>query len=397
MIFAKKLTKKEIDALPDFDFGVIQEKEGKKIRRLPLHDKLHVQMAQRMLSRVKDITSLEKEELRTRINEKAKEFGIGISLAASSIFAVGDEEHPNKMPFLGLLCYLDEPSENPPSGANGKRVLLPSDVADDRIHTLEGTGVNVDWGYYGHDVKKKIGCIESTWSDEGHVFVYGHLWCRDFPEECNYIKDNASKLGMSYETTDTQLSTTEQDDVLKIDKITFTGAAILKDWAAAYTNTALAAKAKGEIQMEEKKLLEILEGFKSDIEASIDAKIKPVSEKMEAIEAKAVTEPPKTDAKTEFTDEMKTALEATGKAIEDVVKKIDEVSGKVTALEAKKDEPPAEPQRKTVPAELLAKWGKDLEGKEGQDLYAAIDKLPVDNVQKMSLKLAVMTAPQKAE
>jgi hypothetical protein len=50
--------------------------------------------------------------------------------------------HPNKMPFRGLLVRLDEPSDEPPFGSKGHRILAPVDVARKRLSSIKGMGLN---------------------------------------------------------------------------------------------------------------------------------------------------------------------------------------------------------------------------------------------------------------
>ena len=70
---AKKLTTEQRNALPDSDFALIQEKDGKKIRRFPINDEAHVRNALARLPQAKDITEEEKKECLKKILKKAKE------------------------------------------------------------------------------------------------------------------------------------------------------------------------------------------------------------------------------------------------------------------------------------------------------------------------------------
>jgi hypothetical protein len=38
-------------------------------------------------------------------------------------------DHPNRMPFSGVLTRIDDPSDAAPEGSNGKRILLTMDAA----------------------------------------------------------------------------------------------------------------------------------------------------------------------------------------------------------------------------------------------------------------------------
>lgn len=382
-MLAKKLTTEERNQMPAHMFGLPEE------RRFPMPDQLHVRLAWQMMNRAKDLTPEQKARLKRNILRRAKELGMDVSdwnISAAANFVVLDAEYPNRTPFLGILCYVDEPSDNPPHISNprfaGKKVMLPGDVAAEAIDTLKGQGINVAVNFDDHDEQRKIGVIDDAWIDEGFVIVAGHLWEQDFPEEVDFVKSNQQNMGMSYETTKTVLEPLDSE-VLVIQAVVFKGATILWKDKAAYTSTALAAKKKGEIEVDEKKLLEILGGFKSELEASFDAKIKPVMDKVAELEAKG-NQPPKV----ELPEEMKTAIEAAGK----VGEKVDELTKKLADLEAKGAGKQGndggdgqEPQRKTAPVELLAKYG--IKAEEGADIVAALDKVDMEPAQRMALKL----------
>src|SRR5690606_33803993 len=50
-------------------------------------------------------------------------------------------DHPNQVPFKGVLTKLDEPSDNPLNGSNGKRVVIPKGVAEEALPSLLGMAV----------------------------------------------------------------------------------------------------------------------------------------------------------------------------------------------------------------------------------------------------------------
>jgi len=73
---AKKLTTEQRNALPDSDFALIQEKDGKKIRRFPINDEAHVRNALARLPLAKDITEEERKSTLAKILKKAKELNM---------------------------------------------------------------------------------------------------------------------------------------------------------------------------------------------------------------------------------------------------------------------------------------------------------------------------------
>jgi len=73
---AAKLTTEQRNALPDSDFALIQERDGKKVRRFPINDEAHVRNALARLPQAKDITEEEKKSALAKILKKAKELNM---------------------------------------------------------------------------------------------------------------------------------------------------------------------------------------------------------------------------------------------------------------------------------------------------------------------------------
>ena len=73
--------------------------------------------------------------------KRAKSLGMRLEAMALEIPEFPD--HPNRVPFSGVLTRVNVPSDRAPNGASGHRVLLPRDVAkknniseDQRIKVL---------------------------------------------------------------------------------------------------------------------------------------------------------------------------------------------------------------------------------------------------------------------
>jgi len=73
---AKKLTTEQRNALPDSDFALIQERDGKKIRRFPINDEAHVRNALARLPQAKDISEEERKSALDKILKRAKELNM---------------------------------------------------------------------------------------------------------------------------------------------------------------------------------------------------------------------------------------------------------------------------------------------------------------------------------
>ena len=72
------------------------------------------------------------------------------------------EGHPNRVPFRGVLTLADAPSDKPPSGSRGHRVLLTGKAVDEAIPSLLGMAVDYTPSLDGHDARAKIGVITSA-------------------------------------------------------------------------------------------------------------------------------------------------------------------------------------------------------------------------------------------
>ncbi len=196
--------------------------------------------------------------------------------------------HPNRAGFRGVLTMLDVPSDRPPAGARGHRVLLTRAAAEAALPSLLGMGLDYTPGLDRHDVRRKVGVIteanilparaeesgpggrvaarpfsdgrvlkaEAAWarflhgihtaaarahfppgrSDGGtRIEIAGYLFARDFPELLRELR-SGSALGMSYEIADARIDDVRAG-IWTVSACTFTGAAVLRRDRAAYGST----------------------------------------------------------------------------------------------------------------------------------------------------------------
>lgn len=239
--------------MPESDFGV----PGK--RRLPIHDKIHVGLAWDMVSRTKDLTPEERDAARSRIKRRAHELGVDTTdwsaeaeasidlhfvVSAMSIEMPEVEDHPNRAPFKGVLTRVDEPSDEPPGGATGKKVLIPAAVAEAAIPSLLGMAIDCDpsGDFDKHDPQFKIGIITGAQVVGNALEISGFFYANDFPELWQDIQREKHSLGFSYEV---KVRIHDRNaDIWVVDGCVFTGAALLYKSKAAYHTTSLAAKAE---------------------------------------------------------------------------------------------------------------------------------------------------------
>lgn len=283
------LTKKERDALPDSDFAV----PGK--RELPMHDADHVKMGWDMVERTKGLTDAERKEARERLKRRAHELGIdtsgwkaeaetalSVTLQAMALNVPNTPGHPNKLPFSGILTRIDEPSDNPPEGSKGKRVLLTRAAAEAALPTLLGMPVDAKANMKGHDVKAKVGTITAATIQGNAIHIEGFLFAADFPDEVRRIQSERNDLGFSWEIQNIFVQDVNADPLV-ITGCTFTGAAILYKDKAAYTTTSLAAQAEENTMSKE-----LLDEFKKALNetiAPITDQLGSVTGRLDKIEA----------------------------------------------------------------------------------------------------------------
>lgn len=243
-----KLTKETRDALPESDFAV----PGK--RDLPIHDVTHVKMAWEMVSKTKDLSPAERSEARTRILERAKSHGIdtkewekgsklnaSLSLSAMAL-NIPNDNHPNKMPFSGVLTRIGEPSDAAPEGSDGKLITISLQAAERSLHSLLGMAVDYKPGFDGHAPQSKIGLITAATIEGNAILIEGFIYAADFPEEAAEIKASKDVLGFSYEARELYTNDPDANPCVITDCV-FTGAAILLKAKAAYRSTSIAASA----------------------------------------------------------------------------------------------------------------------------------------------------------
>ena len=163
--------------------------------------------------------------------------------------------HPNRVPFEGVLTYVDVPSDRAPSGSRGRRVVLTRAAADAALPSLLGMAVDFCPSWDGHDARAKCGIItdaEIVGAQAGaQIRVAGYLFGRDFPEVERHLRTMpAERMGMSYELADAHVEDMRAA-VWRLTKVTFTGAAILLRDKAAYGRTSFRLTEGGQAQRQE--------------------------------------------------------------------------------------------------------------------------------------------------
>lgn len=275
-----KLDKQTRDALPDDMFAFA------RTRQVPINDEHHTRLAWRMLDATKGVTDEERMAARGRVLQRAKTLGMdtkdwnkvqSMTIECMSLnIATGD--HPNKMPFSGVLTKLDEPSDGAPGGANGKKVIVTSDAARAALSSVLGMAVDFTPSFDGHDAQKKIGIITSADIVGNELVVEGFVYAADFPETAELIQQLKDVLGFSFEAQRIFVEDMSAS-ILRVIALTFTGAAILLKDKAAFKTTRLAASADtGDLKM-----------TPEELKAILDNALKPITDRLTAVEAANTT------------------------------------------------------------------------------------------------------------
>jgi len=182
---------------------------------------------------------------------------MGLSVESMAIAMPTVHGHPNRTNFRGVLTLVDVASDKSPSGARGHRVMLTKRAAEAAIPSLMGMGLDYSPALDRHDARRKIGVITRADIVGRVIEVGGFLYARDFPEVVKEIgrprkmgeavaasaekmerqvRSSRAGLGMSYEITDALVEDITAS-VWVLNRVTFTGAAILRRDKAAYFST----------------------------------------------------------------------------------------------------------------------------------------------------------------
>ena len=173
---------------------------------------------------------------------------MNFQLSSMAIAMPAVHGHPNRDAFRGVLTLVDIPSDKPPAGSRGHRVILTRTAAERALPSLLGMALDYSPSFDRHDARRKIGVITRADIIGKELELSGYLFAKDFPE---IIKEIASgiihaggrprrhvqnPLGMSYEISDASVADVRAK-IWTLTNVTFTGAAILRRDKAAYRDT----------------------------------------------------------------------------------------------------------------------------------------------------------------
>ena len=122
------------------------------------------------------------------------------------------------------------------SGGRGHKVQLTRKAAVEALGSIVGMGVCHRSDDSGHDAERKIGVITQARLIGKRIVVRGILYAKDCARDIEQLRKG--KFGMSYEIGDAHVPDLRAD-IWILDKIHFTGAAVILAEKCAYRNTRL--------------------------------------------------------------------------------------------------------------------------------------------------------------
>jgi len=172
---------------------------------------------------------------------------MNFQLSSMAIAMPAVHGHPNREPFRGVLTLVDTPSDKPPAGSRGHRVILTRAAAERALPSLLGMALDYSPSFDRHDARRKIGVITRAEITGKELELSGYLFAKDFPEIVQQIDSGIihaggarrrmqNPLGMSYEISDASVADVRAK-IWTLTNVTFTGAAILRRDKAAYRDT----------------------------------------------------------------------------------------------------------------------------------------------------------------
>lgn len=302
------------------------------------------------------------------------------------------EGHPNRTPFRGILTRVDEPSDKPPAGAGGHRVMIPAALAEAKLHTLIGMGVGVTPDLADHDSRFKIGVITEAEVQDKDLVVAGYLYAKDFEAEVEDVRAQSREgtIGMSFEISDVSVIN-PNDEVWTLHDLTFTGAAILKKASAAYETTSLIA-ARGERSQRETKMATTKRARRRAADALEE--LTKVHAELKALEASAEGDLDDDDVDAGVRDRSEEEMRK--KKIPGGFKKD---AGNYAAGDEDDDEVGSDPRKQSASAELVAAALEALKLAAGvssfedvDEVFAAFDKMKAARAKALQAKKAKLTA-----
>jgi hypothetical protein len=194
--------------------------------------------------------------------EKDLQIFIEFDDSAKEILAA--RKNVNQVPFEGVLCRVDEPSESPPSKGSNYPLYLPRHVADQAAAMLNasaGLPLDVDPSLQCHSDTNIVGIMNSAeigGADGKDFVVRGCIFGRNQAEKAALIASNKESLGMSMNALATgHRAEIDNVTVYSIDTLELTGANILLANRATWQRTRVLAAEAATVNTEGKETMAV--------------------------------------------------------------------------------------------------------------------------------------------
>lgn len=250
-----------------------------------------------------------------------------LSLGMSNIQCSFDDKHSNKMTIVGAITKVDEPSGGAPCGANGKNVVFTKEGAEGCVKSFISMPVNCTFpeGFFadGTDVFTghgdiNFGVIEDAWVEGNDLMARIIAWKETFPDIAWMVMNGKDALGFSIECD--ILESSEEEDLIYINRFVGTGCALLWKNVAAFSDTYIrelaASRRKVEDSVNKEEMQSLFDGFLAKVDekiaavqAATDAKMEEVKASIEASNAKVEEIKASVEASDEKIDEIKASVE----------------------------------------------------------------------------------------
>ncbi len=112
----------------------------------------------------------------------------------------------NKQEWSGILCTLDQSSDKPPGGAQGRRVVIPSAVARTKLASLKNMPLNASQDLTDHDRHTVVGVVQEAWIAGPRLMIAGLLYDKNEGPLVARIQANTSQLGLSWPKPNTRVT-----------------------------------------------------------------------------------------------------------------------------------------------------------------------------------------------
>jgi hypothetical protein len=235
------------------------------------------------------------------------------------------------------------PSDSPPCGTGGKKLIIYPEAAQKAIDTIVNMPLNCEfggdfWGSYpeyamtGHNTRFIVGEITKGTVDGDVLVGSGIIWKQNHPDVAYMVNNAVDALGFSIEANIN--GSTEDETTVTATDITFTGAAILWKKCAAFESTEF----KQLVASKFKKTKEIdkdMELTKEELQAMLEGIIGSVKAEVEAIKTEVST----------VVAEVKAEIDKANAQVEQLAVTVGETK---VAIEAAKAEPVVEPVAEPV-------------------------------------------------